>query len=112
MAKIKTQHSLVATVYDRKGRILAVGYNSYTKTHPQQAAHAADAGRPEAIYQHAEISALIKAVKRGSPDKIKIERYHKDGSPALAAPCEICQLAIKKAGLRFVEYTVGDDENN
>ena len=28
--------NIIATVYDRRGRVLAVGKNSYVKTHPKQ----------------------------------------------------------------------------
>jgi hypothetical protein len=29
------------------------------------------------------------------------------GRPKLAKPCVVCELAIKEAGIKFVEYTVG-----
>ena len=102
-----TKHVVTATVYDKRGRILAVKENDYQKTHPKQARLANQVGLHHKIYLHAELSAIIKAQKRGDPYKIKIERYDHNGNPAMAAPCPICQLAIKESGIKFVEFTVG-----
>lgn len=99
-----TRHFITATIYDKKGRILSVGHNSYKKSHPEQAKYAARVGQPERLYLHAEISALVKC--RGTPHKIRVERIDKKGEFKLAKPCPICELAIKEAGIKFVEYTV------
>lgn len=82
-----------------------MGQNSYEKTHPTQARYASLAGEPYKTYLHAEIAALIKC--RKEPFKIKIERKDKNGKDMMAKPCPICELAIRKAGIKFVEYTVG-----
>lgn len=99
-----TKQQITATVYDRRGRVLSVAQNSYEKTHPYQAQLAQRAGYPERQYLHAEIHALIKC--RGIPHKIRIERRNNQGQLLLAKPCPICELAIKKAGVRFVEYSL------
>lgn len=99
------KHNITATVYDRKGKVLSVGRNSYYKTHPKQAHYALLVGEQHRVFLHAEIAALVKC--RGVPYKIKIERYGKNGEPRLAKPCPICELAIKEAGIQFIEYTVG-----
>jgi len=93
-------------VYDNRNRILAVAQNSFIKTHPKQARFAKQANLPKACYLHAEVLAIIRALKHGIPYKIKIERYFKNGMPALAKPCPICELAIKEAGIHYVEYTI------
>jgi len=97
------RHALTAIIYDKKGRVLSIGKNSYTKTHPKMYRLGKITGNPDAIYLHAEIAALVKC--RGVPYKIKIERFDKDGNPKLAKPCDICDLAIKEAGIKYVEYT-------
>jgi deoxycytidylate deaminase len=102
----KRQH-IKAVILDRKGRVLSVGYNSYIKTHPLQAKHARAAGQPLRVYLHAEISALIKC--RGKPYKIRVERQNKDGQYMMAKPCSICQHAIKKSGIKFIEYSIGPE---
>lgn len=100
------KHILKATTYDKRGRVIATAMNSFDKSHPIQSKFAKQANLSEKIYLHAEISCIIKSRHRDI-HKIKIERYSNDGSPLLAAPCPICQLAIKEAGIKFVEYTVG-----
>ena len=98
------KHIIKATVYDRNNNVISIGFNSYSKTHPLQYHYAAKAKQPEKIYLHAEIAALIKAKKKGY--RITIERYNKQGKPMLAAPCPICLLAIKEAGIEIVQHTV------
>lgn len=102
----KRHQNITATIYDKKGRVLAIGHNSYTKTHPTQAQYACKANLPEKVFLHAEIAALVKC-RGGKPYKIKIERYDKKyGKPINAEPCPICKLAIKEAGISFVEYSI------
>lgn len=95
-----------ATTFDSRGRVISIGHNSYTKTHPRQAQMAKLAGLEVKQHLHAEIAAIIKS-KDKNIHKIKIERYDSEGNPKLAAPCPVCQMAIKLAGIKFVEYTVG-----
>ena len=99
----KKRFDLTAFAYDKRGRLLAVGRNSYIQTHPLQAKFAKKAGRPQAIYVHAELAALMKA--RQQVHKLAVVRYNKDGSPGNAKPCEICELAIKEFGVKYVEHT-------
>lgn len=100
------QHTIVATAYDKRGRMLARAENHYRKTHPIQAHFARLAGQPERLSLHAEIACLLRC-KDVVPYELHIERYKKDGSPALAAPCPICSIAIKQWGVQRVSYTVG-----
>lgn len=102
---MKSRHKVIATVFDRKGKILAVGTNSYSKTSPIQKKFAIAAGLPMKEFLHAEIAAIIKAQRVGVPYSIKIERYTKDGIPANACPCPVCQLAIKESGIKEVTFT-------
>lgn len=95
-----------ATIFDKKGKVLSVGHNSYEKTSPVQAKLSERANQPGRIYLHAEIAALIR-IRYGIPHKILIERYDGNGDPRTAAPCPICSLAIKEAGISRIEYTVG-----
>jgi tRNA(Arg) A34 adenosine deaminase TadA len=100
----KQRYSVVAICYDRKGKVLSVGRNSYTKTHPIQAHFARKVGHPAKHFLHAEVDAILKA--RGkSIAKIQVVRYDKDGQPALSKPCLICQEAIKAFGIQIVEHT-------
>lgn len=97
------KYDITALAYDRKGRLLSVGRNSYVKTHPLQAKFAKEAGKKDAIYLHAELSALLKS--RAKVYKLIVLRYDKHGNPAIAKPCASCQLAIKHFGVKYVEHT-------
>lgn len=95
-----------ATITDKKGRILSAAQNSYSRTHPIQARFASRTSKPNRIFLHAEIAALVKLRSGDKPHKIFVERYFKDGKPALARPCPVCEAAIKHYGIKTVEYTL------
>ena len=92
-----------AYAYAANGRLLAVGHNSYTKTHPVQAHYARLAGQHQKVYLHAEIDALVKA--KSQVHKLAIVRYGKRGETRLAKPCPVCELAINNFRVKLVEYT-------
>ena len=98
---------MTAIIYDRKGKVLSVGQNSYIKTHPLQAKHATKVGLPDKQYLHAEVHAIVKCRDLSKAYRIFISRFGKDGQPMLAKPCPVCQSAIKAAGIGQIEYTVG-----
>ncbi len=100
------QYNITATVRDKKGRVLGIGRNDYAKTHPLMRHYNKNLNE-EAIYLHAEVAAIIKALRNGKPYSIFVERYGKDGKPKLAKPCPVCEVAIKQAGIVVVSYTVG-----
>ena len=105
MKKIKNRYITIATVYNKKGHVLAKTTNSWTKTHPYQAQLAKEVNLDDKQYLHAEVAAIIKAKNRNIY-KIKIERYGAKGEPLNACPCPICQKAIKNKGIKVIEYTM------
>lgn len=98
-------HVVTAMIYDRRGRILSVGQNSYVKTHTLQARHAKKVGHPEKQFLHAEIHAITKCKNLKKAHKIFIARYNKRGEPVIAKPCPVCMSAIRESGIREVEHT-------
>ena len=98
------RHSLTAFVYDKRNRLISVGRNSYTKTHPMMAKAGQAVGKPNAIYLHAEIDALVKLKDWSKAAKMVVVRYTKDGVPAMAKPCAVCQRILKPLNL-LVEHT-------
>lgn len=97
---------LTATIFNKRGKIIAHGVNRYEKTHPFQAKLAKKVGKVKKIYLHAEIQAIIRALKsKEQPYRIFVERYDVKGNPRLAKPCSICMLAIQEAGIKIIEYT-------
>ena len=99
------QHSVTALIFDKRGKILSVGQNSYLKTHPLQARHAAVAGLPEKQYLHAEVHAITRCRDLSKAHRIFVARYNKHGQPVLAAPCPVCVSAIKAVGIKNVSHT-------
>lgn len=102
---MRKKYSIKAFLYDKKGRVLAVGENSYTKTHPIQVKLAHKHNLKEKIFLHAEIAALVKLKNWDNVYRIKIERYDKKGKPRNAKPCPICQDALDQAGVQIIEHT-------
>lgn len=100
-----TMQNITAFAYDRKGRLLSIGRNSYVKTHPLQARAAKEVGEDYKIYLHAEVAALVKIKNWQKIDKLVVTRYNKNGEPMLAKPCRVCQRVIKIAGISTVEHT-------
>lgn len=100
------KQTLTAIIYDKKGRVISIGKNSYTKTHTYQAKMAAKVGKPDAIFLHAEIHAILRCKNLEDAHRIFISRYDAQGIPKLAKPCSICEEAIIQSGIRHVEYTV------
>jgi deoxycytidylate deaminase len=98
------RQEVTAITYDKRGRILSIGKNSYVNTHTIQAKYARKAGLPDAVYIHAEIDALIRARGR-QIHKILVIRYGADGKPANAKPCKICQLALKDYNVKHIQHT-------
>ena len=99
------QHHVTAMIYDRKGRVLSIGQNSYLKTHPLQAKHAEIAGLPEKQFLHAEVAAIVKCRDLSKAHRIFVTRYNKAGEPILAKPCPVCLSAIMASGIKMIEHT-------
>ena len=99
------RQNMTAIIYDRKGRVISMGKNSYIKTHPLQAKLANEVGLSDKIYLHAEIDALVKLKNWDRAHKIVITRTGKNGDSLLAKPCPVCERAIKLAGIKEIQHT-------
>src|SRR3546814_11374162 len=62
---VSKRQAVTAVAYDKSGRVISIGRNSYINTHPLQAKYANKSGNPDAIYIHSELDAIIRS--RGSP---------------------------------------------
>lgn len=102
---MRKRYKITATCYDKRGRIISIGVNSYCRTHPLQKKYSELAGLHDKQFLHAEIDALLKA-KGKAVHRIHVERYDDNGVQRLAKPCPICALAIKKFGVKVVSYTI------
>lgn len=100
-----TQQSITAIIYDKRGRVLSVGQNSYVKSHTLQAEYAKKVGLPEKVFLHAEIHAITKCKDLSKAHSIFVSRYSKDGRPVLAKPCVVCQSALDTVGIKIIRHT-------
>jgi tRNA(Arg) A34 adenosine deaminase TadA len=101
------KYQVGAAVYDKHGKLIAKGWNK-TKSHPYQSVLANRVNQPSKIYLHAEVAAILAAIKTGRiPHTIIVTRVTRRDTLSMAKPCEICQLAIKEAGIKLVGYTDG-----
>ena len=91
---------LTAILKDKKGRVLSIGKNSWVKTHPLQAKYAKMVGEPYKQLLHAEIDSLIKCKDISKAYRIEVYRFYKDGKPANAKPCKICENALNQLGIQ------------
>jgi len=101
------EQNLTAIIYDKKGRILSIGKNSYTKTHPFQALHAKKQNMPERIFLHAEVSAIVRCSDISKAHKMLIIRTNKEGRHMYAKPCNICMSAIESVNIKQIEWSIG-----
>ena len=98
------RYTIVAHAFDKRGRLLAVATNSYTKTHPLQAYFAEKAGQPAKQFAHAEIKCMLRC-KDKQIHRLMVYRYATDGKLACAKPCPVCQEAIKAFNPTEVWYS-------
>lgn len=102
---MKKRQQITAIIYDKRGRVLSIGQNSYVKTHPLQAKHANLVGLHDKVFLHAEVHAIARCHDLSRAHKIVVTRWDRNGLPVNAKPCKICQSAIEAAGIKIVEHT-------
>ena len=100
-----TKQDITAFIYDKRGRVLSVGKNSYVKTHPLQAKHAKQVGLDDKVFLHAEIAAIAKCKDLERAHKILVVRMGREGKTLLAKPCPVCMSAIHSTGIKYIDHT-------
>ena len=95
-----------AVICDKKGNILSEAGNQYLVSHPYQFKIAKKVGLEEKQFLHAEVAAIVKLPRNTKqPHSIYISRVRKDGTPAPAAPCPICQHALSLLGIKNIIHS-------
>ena len=97
-SKSTAPFKLGAVICDKKGRVVAWGYNNSKKTHPAF-------GSGKYKFLHAESAAIYCSVRLGVDVKGMTLMVFREGSN-LAKPCAGCQLLLKKYGIAKVYYSV------
>ncbi len=81
------------------GKIVALGFNIYTKTHPESRA----GNYTRCI--HAEQSALVKRQHYDAGGQIMyVYRETADGNPACSRPCPNCMVLLRIGGIRRIRF--------
>lgn len=101
---IRGSRHAAAIVY--KKRIISIGHNSL-KTHPMMLEYGRRKG---SLFLHAEIDAIIKALKSFGPEiltkcDIYVLRLTRGIRRGNSKPCEGCQRAIDAFGFKGVYHT-------
>jgi deoxycytidylate deaminase len=96
-------YKMGAVVY-HKNKILGVGHNHATKTHPKMTLRGIHANI------HAELSAIINVPNKSflQHSHMVIYRENKMGGPAIARPCETCRALLRGFGIKKVVYTTNE----
>lgn len=109
LAKTSQHHEKVGAVIARGRRVLASGLNS-TKTH----AAIRTKIDPNSLVDklHAELASILRARTDISGTKMYIARISpgKKHGTGLSRPCKLCMNYLRKAGIKEVHYTTGEDD--
>lgn len=97
-----SNYFVISATFDSKYNIISYGTNSYVKTHPLQKRYAIKIGNIFKIFLHAEVSAIVKT--KSKPYGLIVLRFDKLWNYCISKPCPICELAIKKRGIKKIIY--------
>jgi deoxycytidylate deaminase len=97
---------LIAATLDKRRRIISIGENSLTKTHPLMYHYSSKSKMNHKIYLHAELSAMVKS--HSPAHSIMVIRVSRGGEYAMAMPCPLCMMAINEANIKKVYYSNRD----
>lgn len=99
------KQDITAILYDKRGRVLSIGQNSYVRTHPLQGYHANKVGLPHKTFIRAELDAVLKCKDLSKAYKIEVYRFNNEGKPLLAKPCVVCESLLKSTPIKIIEHT-------
>jgi len=99
------KQNICAIITDRRGNVLSIGTNSYSKSSPLQKMYADRVGEVHKIFNHAEIDCIKKLPYHCKPENIFVARISKSGKSLPAFPCRICQEALKDLGIKGIITT-------
>lgn len=96
---------IACLITDKRGKVLSVGYNSYESSCRMQRTFANKVGKPDAAFNHAEISALSKLKHFHKPHTLYVARANALGNPLYCEPCIVCKSAIEHLGIKEVIFS-------
>jgi len=103
MASKSTSKFRLGAVLAKRNRVISAGYNQMQKTHPLQNRYYEGDG---VLGLHAEVHACI-GVPAGDllGAEIYVARLLKNGSVAMAKPCDTCRKFLASVGIVKVTFT-------
>ena len=103
---MKKRYEIHAIITNKNDCFMGSGYNSYKKSHPLQKFFAERVGKPQNIYLHAEILAMIRSsiICHKKMHTLNVSRWDKN-IPLDAKPCIICIEAAIFFGIKVINYT-------
>ena len=104
---VRHQQRHYAIVVDKRGRVVAEGSNSYTKSSPLMQRLGRMVGVSEyKCFLHAEIKTILRD-KTDKGVKLCVARVNAKGEAVNSKPCEVCEYYIKtKKNIKSIEYTL------
>jgi deoxycytidylate deaminase len=109
VSELSDHRQPLGCVVVNKHRIVSSGTNSHVKCHKVQALIDSERYGVECPGRvHAETAALLPLMRNGvdlSNATLYVHRQHKDGSIAMARPCEGCMQLIRQCGIKRIRYT-------
>lgn len=105
MAQKSTSRFRLGAVLTRRRKLISIGYNHMTKTHPlQHKFHDKDF----TIGIHAEIDCCI-GISAGDLKgaEVCVVRLLRNGRIAMAKPCTVCRKLLRWVGIKEVVYSTG-----
>jgi len=91
------KHHKIGSVIVRGNKVISVGINNI-KTHPRSL--------HPFFSLHSEMAAILLAKQDLIGCEIYVFRQIKDGTTAIAKPCQYCEQMIKEASIKEIHYTV------
>jgi len=101
----KQRQNIKSYIFDKRGRVLSIGSNSYISSTRLQRYHARKTGNPEKIYLHSEVDAISRCVNLNKAHRILVVRIGTNGEYLLSKPCEVCMSAIEATPIRIVQWS-------
>lgn len=103
----KKRYVIVASSYNKRGRLIYSCTNSYNDSSALMRYYAIRLGQGKKVYNHAEIRCLEVSIlkMRKHVDKLLVLRYDSEGNMKDAMPCIICREAIKDFNIRTVLFS-------
>jgi len=101
----KQRQTITSMIFDKRGKVLSIGKNSYIHSCKLQRYHANKVGKPEKIYTHSEVDAISRCVNLNKAHRILVVRIGVKGEYLLSKPCDVCMSAIEATPIRIVQWS-------